>query len=492
MLEVPQCLLQLLEDYTSQALDAARDISDEFEGEMVDLLKRATRIRAVLKVIRDCESECRLEGSSATRRSASEDFCRTLTRAALLGLGKMSEELTGVPVVVSVAAHVDTPSYGLRPLGRPTSLAEAALELFAQNTKVVFRRTGKRPRDGGTHEGGAQQIAPPGSVFSRLAAEQKKGRLALYSARTALFSRAISSPALAGKDGRQLTSVFVPPAVRDFAALNVEAECEMLAAFYCVDTKAQLLRELPTLQNAVEQFRESLRAAGVVFDCSNRADRGGQLPWFDFPFTAHGVVQMVVRRSLVINITWDPLQGGRWRVLSLHWLLRVQTLPDILLLRPSIAGASGGGGALRAHPAHYEATVRYLSNCFETGLESGCMGALRLVNSVVMEAVETQCRALRETFFVGPLESSFVLDARPGTHIACTLLPPATGTGPAQGGTLHVKYTLCMGTVVVEIRRGTDTRTTRQFDFYAGALGDADPSVVVVDVERLLWQFFLD
>ncbi|RNF24282.1 uncharacterized protein Tco025E_02571 [Trypanosoma conorhini] len=497
---VPQCLLQLLEDYTLQALDAAQDVSDEFEEELTELTSRAERIQAVLQLLRDFERSRPTPASPAASEAILRSSPKALTQFALQALGQMSRDLTGVPDARAAAQELTAPSFGLQPIGRPVSLAEAALDLFARNTKVVSRRVEKRRRDADTAGGESrQEAALKRSVFSHLAEEQRERRLALYTARTALFPRATPLPTLSIKGGEDMLPPFVAPAVREFAALNVEAECRMLSAFYRVDAKAQLLRELPGLRSSIRHLQESLHAAGVLLQC--RCDgmhEGGTQPWLEFPFVGEGVIRILVRQSLLLDVTWDSVRGGgQWRVLSLHWLLRAQTLPEILQRQTSAPCVCDGevdkqplsyGGALRVQPAHSEATVRYLTNCLETGLESGCLGALRVVNAVVMEVVETQCKALRERFFVGPLESSFMLDVRPGTHVALKLeLPPTMGS--EQGGALHVKYKLCLGTIVVERRRGTDTRMTHQSDLYADSLVRLKPSpAVVVDVESFVWQ----
>ncbi|KAF5222977.1 hypothetical protein ECC02_004065 [Trypanosoma cruzi] len=498
-LAVPQCLLRLLEDYTLQALDAAHDVSDEFEEELTDLTSRAIRIQAVLQLIRECEKSRHATSSLASSKAIMRNTPEAFTQFALQALGQMSSELTGIPATGARKPQFNAPSFGLLPIGRPVSLSEAALELFAHNTKVVFRRVEKRGRDGDAVEGEHRQESLKKSVFSRLAAEQRKRRLVLYTARTALFPRAAPFSSLSVEDVEENLPPFVPPAVREFAALNMEAECEMLTAFYRVDAKVQLLRELPGLGSLVRQLRESLRAAGVLLQCaSDSMNEAGEQPWFEFPSVSEGVIRIVVRQSLVLDVTWESARGGQWRLLALHWLLRVQTLPEILQVKTfsvhtcenEVAkGPFLYGGSLRVQPAHHEAMLRYLSSCLETGLESGCMGALRVVNAVAMEVIEAQCKVLREKFFVGPLESNFMLDVRPGTHVAMTVQLPST-MGSVHGGALHVKYNLCMGTIVVERRRGTDTRTMQQTDFYTDSLARLKPSpVVVVDMESLLWQF---
>ncbi|RNF05080.1 hypothetical protein TraAM80_04726 [Trypanosoma rangeli] len=496
---VPQCLLQLLEDYTLQALDAAQDVSDEFEEELVELTSRAQRIETVLQLARECERSRSVPVSPVASETIFRNSSAALTQFTLQALGQMSQELTGVPDIRAATPDVKLPPFGLHPICRPVSLAEAALELFARNTRVVSRRVGKRERDADAARREPQQeVAVKGSVFSSLAEKQREGRLALYTARTALFPRTVPLPTLSIKGGEETLPSFVPPAVRDFAALNVEAECEMLSAFYRVDAKAQLLRELPTLRSSIKHLQDSLHAAGVSLHCQcDEMHEGGTQPWLEFPSVSEGVIRISVRQSLLLDVTFDSVQGGQWRVLSLHWLLRAQTLPAILQKQTSSLCVCSGeddmqllshGGALRVQPAHNEATVRYLTNCLETGLESGCMGALRVVNAVVMEVVQAQCKALREKFFVGPLVSSFMLDVRPGTHVAFKLeLPPTMGS--AQGGALHVKYKLYMGTIVVERRQGTDARMTQQSDLYADSLVRLKPfPVVVVDVESLVWQ----
>ncbi|KEG13536.1 hypothetical protein DQ04_00941000 [Trypanosoma grayi] len=511
--EVPQCLVQLLADYTSQAVDASRDVSDEFEEEVSDLANRAKRIRSILQLIRDCANERRShlppEGVAATMTTTTTGMKTTWTPAmiALQGLGQMAAELTGVPAVGPMVTNAGSPHYGLLPCGKPTSLAEASLALFSHNTKVVFRRSEKHGRDSDAVGSGTSRTEFHRGAFSRLAADQRKRRLALYTARSALFPREVFSPPSVMRGGEGSLTPFVPPAVREFAELNMEAECEMLAAFCRVDTKAQLLRELPTLRATVEDLWNSLRAEGVALETQGdrqepQQERMLMPPWFEFPYTEEGVVQVVVRRSLVVDITWDAARGSHWRVLSLRWILCAQTLPELLLRGSLATGAGSGnssrgeaafggaGNALRVLPAHQEASLRYLSSCFELGLEKGCMGALRLVNAVAMEVVETQCKILRETFFIGPLEASFVVDVRPGTHVALTLLSPSVA-GAAPSGPLHMKYKLSMGTIVMEKRRGTDTQTMLQSDLYVDALSGRDGllSAAVVDVERHLWQF---
>lgn len=506
---IPNNLLQVLADYTSQALGAAHDISDEFEEDINELDCQAKRICVILRIIRE----------SAHRQSSAEGGNATLggcespkpIEVALRGLGHLIHEFTGLPDIGSapMGREGQRRELTVQPLGKPVSLAEAALELFGHNTKIIFRRKDKRPRDAAIVEGKTERR---GTVYSRLATSQRKRRFALYTARVALFPEAFHTPTLSQEGCQGEMRPFVSPAVREFADLNVEAEREMFGSFYRLDTKAELLREWPSLFSTVEHLQGLLRAEGVRFipsEAMKRENLEGQLRWFEFPFTDNGVVRMIVKHVLAVDFTWELLQSGRWRVLGLHWLLKTRPPPAFLL-------PLGSGGCedtsnlwkekasslrattLRVEPAYYEAALRFLTNCFETGLEGGAVGALRLADAVTMEVIETQCRELKENFFVGPLEPSFVLDVRPGTHVSLALNWPHNSsfystTAPLNeegGGPLYLKYKLRNGTVVFEKRRGTDTQAAVQSDFYTDCLTiDDGQSVVVVDIERQLWQF---
>ncbi|KAG8344326.1 hypothetical protein ERJ75_001645300 [Trypanosoma vivax] len=507
VLEAPANLLQLLADYTSQALDAIQGVSDEFEEDVDELRQRTRRISGILKLIRECEHERTF--SRQTRTAAAPLVTPCPARIALQGLAQMVLELTGVqPERSFYGAQNEEETtrhgfkYGLLRIGKPVSLAEASLEVLGLNTRVSLRRTAKHSRDTGS----CDQSACHSTIFSSIAATQRKRRFALYTARTALLPKAFLPPKPTEKVGEMQQIPFISPAILDFAALNVEAECAMLASFCMVDTKAQLMREWPSLKATVVQLQESLLAEGVTYNVVGRAAAEGQTgstPWFEFPFVERGVIRVIVRRSLALDLTWDSLHGGRWRVLAFHWLMRAQPAPS--LLQPESPGHSqedARSRPLRVQPAYDGATMRYLTRCFEAGLESGCMGALRVVNAVAMEVIEAQCKTLREAFFVGPLETSFSMDVRPGTHVSITLSLPQSSlftgahsscsgsrAGGASGSPIYLKYKLCMGTVVVERRCGTDTQSTVQSDFYVDALQDGrGEETTVVNVEHQLWN----
>nr|CCD15857.1 unnamed protein product [Trypanosoma congolense IL3000] len=508
----PNNLLEVLADYTTQALDAVQGISDEFEDDINELRSRGDRIRTVLKVIHDCRSE------SLPSHNQQRERGRPIGGAplkpidvAIRGLSQLASDLTGLPDVSAPPANPEPAGRStfrvgaLQPLGRPVSLAEATLELFGHNTKIVYRRKEKRPRQPDSADEGT-----PGTVYSKLSAMQRKRRFAVYTGRVALFPKVFQIP-VALKDGdKRITWPFIPPAVREYAGLNVEAECEMLAEFYKLDTKVHLLREWPSLNSTVKHMRELLRAEGVQLSLVGNEQHGKEVPWFEFPSTENGVIRMIVKGALWVDLTWDIPSGERWRVLGLRWLLRCRPAPALVLppAPDSRQRSAGGckqwfsaltdGTPLRVEPAYHDMMLRYLSGCFEMGLESGAVGVLRLVDAVTMEAIEMQCQQLRESFFVGPLEPMFAVDVRPGTHVALTLtLPPDSLRTSATVLTtdnsampIYLKYKIAAGTIVVEKRRGTDTRTTLCHDFYSESVAEEDGrTVAVVDVERQLWHF---
>ncbi|KAG5494808.1 hypothetical protein JIQ42_02423 [Leishmania sp. Namibia] len=426
----------------------------------------------------------------------------------------------------------------IEPLLNPVPLAEGTLSAFSRNVNIVFRRrpnvvgtpaTSKRPRDeaGDSAASSLASTAAAPNLFNYwelLAAQQRKRRFALYTARSALLPRvnAVCAP------------LYVSPAVRELARLNMEAEHLMLKRAWCVHTKAHLLRELPSVARDVATRRVALREVLQSFAESQQDAFLTDVVYTDFVCTEGGIVRVCVQHALFVDLTYD-VRRRQWALIALHWnlfttsagasLMGSQTAlavphAEIPSATPG-ASATAAGSPSTTHgtvnsaspspdvpnitslvqvaPQDREALHTFLHVAFaQEGLSGGLHAANRLVCAVVMDTFATQLEILQQCFFTGSGLGRLVeVEVRPGTLISFHLSLPALFVPSAP--VVHGKMTVAGGTVMLECVRGTDL-STRRVILPLGTSSLVTPaavgvsaagrelSVVVVDMEALLWQ----
>ncbi|KAG5496313.1 hypothetical protein JKF63_02615 [Porcisia hertigi] len=431
----------------------------------------------------------------------------------------------------------------IRPFLNPVSLADGTLSAFSRNVGIVFRRrssaagtaaTGKRLRDE-AHESVASSfaftaVAPnQPNYWHALAAQQRKRRFAIYSARSALLPRvnAVCAP------------LYVSPAVQELARLNSEAERVMLKRAWCVHTKAHLLRELPWVARDVSAYRAALREVLQSFTEAQQADFLADVVYTEFVCAESGVVRVCLQHALFLDLSYD-VRRRQWTLIALHWnlfttsagasLMTAQAAalavpyvhsatvpppaPATSALGPLVTqcspqgtrdpasppvDASAPASLVRIVPHDREALHNFLQRAFaQDGLSGGLQAANRLLCAVVMDTFATQLQALQECFFTGGgLGRHIDADVRPGTLISFHLSLPRLFVSLAP--TAHVKMTVTGGTVVLECVRGTDLSTRRvTLPLSTSSLATLAAtcentatrklSVTVVDMEALLWQ----
>lgn len=443
----------------------------------------------------------------------------------------------------------------IQPLLSPISLSEGALAAFSRNVGVVFRRrptavsatvsttvaasaavttphkssshstapptaspsqlsgTGKRVRDGD------EPVADTVNFWSKLAAQQRKARFNLYTLRSALLPQV----------SRVCAPLYVAPAVRELGQLNAAAEQQMLQRAWCVHTKAHVLREAPAIAREVEDWQQALRDALKSFPSTTRESMLHDVSYVQFLHTDNGILRLCVQHTLFLDLTYD-LRQKQWRVLALHWNLFTTAAgatltSDVLTEAKAVVGgstaltteggaepdASGSGSDLckpknelqQLQPENRKALLAHLQNAFEQGgLSGGVRAATRLVCAVVMDALALQLVRLQQSFFAGNALGRLVdVEVRPGTFISfhlslSTVLNRSDSASTVIGDdVVHVKVTVCGGTVLMEIVRGTDlaSRSVRLLlgKSYLGLAAESAlrcPPRVVVDMEALLWQ----
>ncbi|CAG9580388.1 conserved hypothetical protein [Leishmania major strain Friedlin] len=430
----------------------------------------------------------------------------------------------------------------IQPFLNPVPLAEGALSAFSRNVNIVFRRrptaggtpaTGKRPRDeagdSAASSWASTAVAPDThNYWGLLAAQQRRRRFALYTARAALLPRvnAMCAP------------LYVSPAVQELAQLNSEAERLMLKRAWCVHTKAHLLRELPWAARDVAAYRVALREALQSFTESQQDAFLIDVVYAQFVCAEGGVVRVCVQHALFLDLTYD-VRLRQWTLVALHWnifttsagasLLTSQSVlavphaqtpstppaaPATAARAPLIAHSSAHGTVdsasplpeastpasfVRVVPQDREALHRFLRLAFEQeGLSGGLHAANRLVCAVVMDTFAIQLQSLQQSFFTGGGLGRLVeMEVRPGTLISFHLSLPELFVPSAP--VAHVKMTVAGGTVMLECVRGTDLSTRRvtlplgtSSLVASGAVGvntaTWKSSMTVVDMEALLWQ----
>lgn len=527
---LPAALMQLMMDYANQTVeelhtlfgggantnhssstnDTTVEEGEEEEDpatleEIAALTERAQRIIRVMRLVQravasaaarsaqlsqsyGADSETGGNARQLRTMTASRPDCgNCVTSLALRGLDRLVGALTGsTPSLPSASPPSTSPTAvtgavavtEVRRIARPVSLPEAALEVLAMNTKVVFRRSTvssaasaagaaaggdvrkveKRPRGSGittttalAEVSSSSSSGVTGTEYEALSLEQRKARFALYAARTALLPRVDAA-----------VPPYVSPAVRTFAELNVAVEGRLLQRTWCVGTKARLLQELPKLYDAVQRYREDVQPFLVEGTRSLSPSRWAPHvgSFFDFLSYNDGVVRVAVQRGLLLDVTYDVVKR-RWVLLQMQWALWTRcatTSSDLLLFAqpftaekpeattttitttadavpdggessPSTScssdGANAEGALRRVVPNHQDAMVRFLQKRFdEDGFDGGCIAANRLLCTVVIDAVAHQLKSLKEDFFVGPLRPLFDVEVRAGTHVACRFQQP--------------------------------------------------------------------
>ncbi|KAG5470657.1 hypothetical protein LSCM1_01903 [Leishmania martiniquensis] len=448
-------------------------------------------------------------------------------------------QVVGVRGAGATASVLETNrAMGIQPLLNLVPLAEGVLSAFSRNVDIVFRRrraavgtraTGKRPRgeadDSAASSSASRAVAPYlSNYWELLAAQQRRRRFALYTTRSALLPRvnAVCAP------------LYVSPAVRELAQLNLEAERLMLQRAWCVHTKAHLLREVPWVARDVASRRAALREELQGFTESQQDAFLIDVLYADFLCAEGGIVRVCVQHALFVDLTYD-VRRRNWVLIALHWnlfttsagasLVASQTaLAAPYVETPSVPPGTTATAALpplaahgtsdspspssdvldmtslvRVLPHDREALHSFLQLAFaQEGLSGGLHAANRLVCAVVMDTLATQLQSLQKCFFTGSGLGGLVeVEVRAGTLISFHLSLPQLFVPSAP--VVHGKITVVGGTVMLECVRGTDLSTRRvtlplgTSSLVASAAASASAAarksaVVVVDMEALLWQ----
>ncbi|CCW60394.1 unnamed protein product [Phytomonas sp. EM1] len=474
---------------------------------------------------------------------------------AIEGLHDCLAMLSTTEILSVDAKHTDENSPVIKPVARSRGLMEVAIELSSTNVRTAFRRVRKsatetkavsslssstthaidgteetqeslkRPRFPGadkelrrSHTGVGNVVS---SIFEEVSSSQRKQRFALYTGRVPLLPRL---DALArGMAADSSTFIYLSPALRQYAALNLSAERQMLQRAWRVTSKAQLLLQLPRLYQAEEAYREQLR------DISSRlGDSDGKSlldpdrhTYFQFVHVNEGVIRVGIQHGLFVDFTYN-CAGGQWIVLKLHWNVWVPAAslwfsssvsPEatedssgrIGAPLETTAGASNVGvpadgcGIHIVLPQRQDVMLRFIQkNLTKGGLESGLLAANHLLCTVVIDTLAKQARQLQEHFFVSLLKAYFAVDIRPGSHLAVQLrLPianhqvqPDDKNASAFLMNLH-KFYLTGGTVLLE-----STTTSRNVVTHGNSntqllLSDAslvDRNKLLVNLEQWLWE----
>ncbi|CCW67721.1 unnamed protein product [Phytomonas sp. Hart1] len=441
----------------------------------------------------------------------------------------------------------------IQPIARSRGLMEASTELYSTNVRMMFRKMSKsatklkihspsastthsidglertlegqkRPRssdDGKEPELSSTTIGNAlSSVFDEISSSQREQRLSLYAGRVPLLPK-LDTFAM-GIASNSSSFIYLSPAIRRYAALNLSAERQMLQRVWRVTCKAQVLLQLPRLHQAEEAYHEQLRnLSSRQGDSSGKALRDlAQHRYFRFVHVNEGVIRVDVQHGLLIDFTYN-CAGGQWVVLKLHWNIWVptaslwfsssfspNTTEDSARKRlpfKTPAGIFDGGahvadsGIRVVLPQRQDVMLRFIQKNFTNGgLEGGLLAANHLLCTVVMDTLAKQAKQLQEHFFVSLLKACFIVDIRPGSHLAVQLrLPIADHQTQSDGGNasavfvnLH-KFYLTAGTVLVE-----STLTSRRTAVHEGLntqllLSNAslvDGNRLLVNLEQWLWE----
>ncbi|KAK7201960.1 hypothetical protein NESM_000263900 [Novymonas esmeraldas] len=494
----------------------------------------------------DAKPPTMADAATATARSEADNdaipvSCEAVQRnpvlmAALHRFDGMARRFEGATAATDATRVADL----IQPILHPVSLADGALSVLSRNMDIVFRRRPptsgatapdlKRPRDEAPQAAPPSSSVPPltplppsasasGTVattataaagaahhWGRLAAQQRRDRFALYTARVALLPRidVVCAP------------FYISPAVRQLAQLNSTAECAMLLRAWCVHTKAHLLREAPAVAGDVEAYRVALAAALQSFSAARQAAFLADMVYLEFVCADSGVVRVCVQHTLFLDLTYD-VPRRHWRAIALHWnLLTTSAGASLLSTRSAqplvaataslstdraasaapLAGAAAPSLA-RVMPMDPDALHGFVQRALEKdGLSGGLRAANRAVCATVMDALATQLQSLQRSFFSGgALGRLAEVEVRPGTFISCRLAISALFMTAAP--VLHVKVAVLGGTVVVECVRGTEVSSrvvtlplaaSSLVPMSTAMASAVSPMAPVVDMEAVLWR----
>lgn len=487
-----------------------------------ELMARLQRLKRVLRIISSGTTAplSRQHDATLSERAEDEDqwegpvdastyratAANTALRLTMLRLQKVRANFHGAE-----ACAVSTTTGGddriqhaaVRPMARSISLAEGAWAAYGKNVGVVFRRRAeggsgaareKRQREEGTVVAGAS--SPALHICASLSQVQRKERFRVYTLRSALLPRvdAVCAP------------LFISPAIQELARLNSAAESAMAERAWRVSTRAQLLREFPSVVEDVVTHRRGLHE--IVRDIPD-AHRDALLlekSYFCFSSTDEGVLRVSIQHGLILDLTYNNRQR-RWCLLALHW--NIWTTESAAALCSSSAVAEIDRDRLssipgeerdwlschtRVDPGQQSAMLGFLCKELETGgLSGGLRAANRLLCTVVMDLLAAQLRSLQTTFFVDALQAAAAVEVRAGTFISCRLTPSLLigRPGPIDAAAVHLKISIGGGTVLLERMEGTDLLTRRVTALLSHStcpIGSSPLCCLVVDMESWLWS----